>query len=84
MITFSCQLKIYGAFYILEIKFEAYWVNLVTIYDDILKLYTYLCFSHMLKEEFDLVRLISFQLENNRFEDITMIIPNKTSATIIK
>ena len=31
MITFSCQLKIYGAFYILEIKFEAYWVNLVTI-----------------------------------------------------
>ena len=84
MITFSCQLKIYGAFYILEIKFEAYWVNLVTIYEGILKLYTYLCFSHMLKEEFDLVRLISFQLENNRFEDITMIIPNKTSATIIK
>ena len=53
-------------------------------YEGILKLYTYLCFSHMLKEEFDLVRLISFQLENNRFEDITMIIPNKTSATIIK
>ena len=84
MITFSCQLKIYGAFYILEMKFEAYWANLVTIYESILKLYTYLCFSHMLKEEFDLVRLISFQLENNRFEDMTMIIPNKTSATIIK
>ena len=84
MITFSCPLKIYGAFYILEIKFKAYWFNLVTIYEDIVKLYTYLCFSHMLKEEFDLVRLISFQLENNRFEDITMIIPNKTSATIIK
>ena len=79
MITFVCQLKIYGAFYILESKLE-----LALSYEGILKLHTYLCFSHMLKEEFDLVRLILFQLENNRFEDITMIIPNKTSAKIMK